>query len=102
MLQSVERVRGFYDVDSNGYVQLAASLKALADVFESHGFAMVDVPVVELLELYLRKNGAQVLSKLYTFVDQGNRQVALRPEFTASVIRAFASQISPSRGPLRV
>lgn len=98
----VERVRGFHDLPPDEYPRWSAARTALVEVLERHDFTLVDLPVVEQLDLYMRKTGAQVLSKLYSFTDQGNREVALRPEFTASVIRAFAAQAQPGRAPLRL
>jgi histidyl-tRNA synthetase len=102
MQQAIERVRGFHDLDAAAYRRFSAVIGSLLDSFRLAGFEMVDVPLVEQLELYLRKNGAQVLSKLYGFTDQGRREVALRPEFTASVIRALASSVVTTRDAVRV
>jgi len=70
--------------------------------FARHGFDQMEVPLVEGLDLYLRKNGAQVLSRLYSFVDPNHGEVALRPEFTASVIRALAAEMENADQPWRV
>ncbi|MDB5060023.1 MAG: histidyl-tRNA synthetase [Chloroflexi bacterium] len=102
MQRAIERVRGFYDMDTTAYRQFETVLTALKESFRLAGFSMIDVPVLEQLDLYLRKNGAQILSKLYGFTDQGRREVALRPEFTASVIRALGPTVALSQEPVRV
>jgi histidyl-tRNA synthetase len=102
MERPVERVRGFHDVDTASHRRWSATLGSLLAAFELAGFGQVDVPVLEQLDLYLRKNGAQVLAKLYSFVDAGRRDVALRPEFTASIIRALGAQVATASEPLRV
>ena len=102
MEHPVERVRGFHDVDAAVFKRRNATLGHLVTAFERAGFEQVDVPVLEHLDLYLRKNGAQVLAKLYSFVDTGRREVALRPEFTASIIRSLAPQVAGLSEPLRV
>jgi histidyl-tRNA synthetase len=99
---SIARVQGFHDLQGDRYRQFAGVLKSLTTSFRLHGYNMIDVPIVESLDLYLRKNGAQVLSKLYSFLDVDRREVALRPEFTASVIRAVASDVRAADPPCRV
>ncbi len=90
---SIARVQGFQDLQGARYRQFADVLNSVTTTFRLHGYGMIDVPIVEGLDLYLRKNGAQVLSRLYSFLDVDRREVALRPEFTASVIRAVAAEI---------
>ena len=63
--------------------------------FGLHGFRRVDVPVLEPAELHLRKSGLEIISKLYSFHDLGGRRICLRPELTASVVRAAIAQPSP-------
>jgi histidyl-tRNA synthetase len=98
----VERVRGFSDVDGAAQRRFSIVVRSLLTSFQLADFTPVDVPIVEHLDLYLRKNGAQVLPKIYAFTDQGKRDVALRPEFTASVIRAFAPRLGQPGGIARV
>ena len=62
-----------------------------ADVVESAGYQQIIPPMMEDLGVFSRIGGAtDVVSKqMYDFVDKGERHVALRPEQTASVCRAF-------------
>lgn len=57
-----------------------------------YGFQRIDVPLVEYSNLFLRSigEGTDIIDKeMYTFVTKGGDKVALRPEFTAGVARAF-------------
>ena len=57
-----------------------------------HGFGEVRTPVFEHTELFLRSVGdtTDVVEKqMYTFNDKGGRSVTLRPEGTASAVRAM-------------
>ncbi|MGH2390329.1 MAG: ATP phosphoribosyltransferase regulatory subunit [Chloroflexota bacterium] len=99
---SIARVQGFHDLEGAEYQRFSDTLNRLITSFALHGYAMMDVPIVEGLELYLRKNGAQVLSRLYSFLDPERTEVALRPEFTASVIRAVAPLMGDGARPHRV
>src|SRR5664280_367608 len=74
MQQPIDRVRGFADTDIDQYQRSAAVRRVLQGAFSLAGYQPIDVPVLEFLELYMRKSGAQVLSKLYGFTDQGRRE----------------------------
>jgi histidyl-tRNA synthetase len=55
-------------------------------------FRYVETPTFEQTELFARTSGdtSDVVSKeMYTFEDKGGRSMTLRPESTASVVRAF-------------
>jgi histidyl-tRNA synthetase len=61
-------------------------------VFERYGFYEIRTPVIEPTELFARGIGGDtdiVGKDMYTFSDQSDRSVTLRPEATASVIRAY-------------
>lgn len=57
-----------------------------------YGFKRLDPPVLEQASLYLRSSGAgsDIVSKeMYVFEDPGGERVALRPEFTPGIARAY-------------
>ena len=64
---------------------------ALAHLGEA-GYEPIDTPLLEDAELFVRKSGGELASRLYTFSDPGGNQVGLRPEFTPSVIRCFIGE----------
>jgi histidyl-tRNA synthetase len=66
-------------------------VEVFADVVEAAGYRQVVPPLVEDLGVFQRIGTAtDVVSKeMYDFVDKGGRHVALRPELTASICRAF-------------
>ena len=63
-----------------------------ASVVEAAGYGEVIPPMLEDLGVFQRIGDATdvVTKEMYDFVDKGGRHVSLRPEFTASVFRAFA------------
>ena len=73
----------------------SARVRALGDAFADHfglaGYGQVSTPVLESLEVFLRVGeGTDVVTKeMYVFTDRDGSEVALRPETTASVARAF-------------
>ncbi len=62
-------------------------------VFESYGFREIRLPIFEQTELFARSVGADtdiVSKEMYTFPDRGGSEsLTLRPEATASVVRAY-------------
>ena len=61
-------------------------------IFEGYGFEEIRTPIIEHSELFNRSIGeyTDIVSKeMYTFPDRKGRMISLRPEGTASVIRAY-------------
>ena len=69
-----------------------AVLRVFDDLAERYGYGLVITPVFEATELFARGVGEEtdiVEKQMYTFRDRGDRSVTLRPEATASVVRAY-------------
>ncbi|MGD1806751.1 ATP phosphoribosyltransferase regulatory subunit [Dapis sp. BLCC M126] len=97
----VERVRGVNDILPSNY-QIDQQIKStLSSNFESYGYRPIDVPLIEYTELYLKKSGEDIISRLYDFVYR-NRRLCLRPEFTASVVRAYLDNLQELPLPMRL
>ncbi|MGB9713761.1 MAG: histidine--tRNA ligase [Candidatus Bathyarchaeales archaeon] len=67
-----------------------------------YGYKEVITPVVESYELLAAKIGEEVRSRMFVFKDLGGRDIALRPEFTASVARLVATTLRTEPRPLRI
>lgn len=64
----------------------------VTEIARSYGFERIDTPIFEMTELFARGvgSGTDIVEKeMYSFKDKGDRDMALRPEFTAGVIRAY-------------
>jgi histidyl-tRNA synthetase len=63
-----------------------------AEVVERAGYGQLITPLLEDLGVFTRIGDATdvVTKEMYDFIDKGDRHIALRPEMTASVCRAFA------------
>lgn len=101
-MQTIERVRGMLDAASQDAQHLDALNAALLQHFAGYGYRPVQVPVIEFAELFLRKSGADISARMYNFTDQGGRRLALRPELTAPVLRAFLQQADRPPLPARL
>ena len=61
-------------------------------IFRVFGFRKIRFPVLEYTGVFTRSIGdtSDIVEKeMYTFQDKGDRSVSMRPEGTASVVRAF-------------
>jgi histidyl-tRNA synthetase len=65
------------------------------------GFEEFDGPVLEALELFTAKSGDEISAQLYTFVDKGERAVALRPEMTPTLARMMAARANGLARPIK-
>ncbi len=63
----------------------------IADTFRSLGYHLIETPIFEHTELFLRLGEATdiVQKEMYTFKDRKGRSLTLRPEITAPVVRAL-------------
>lgn len=70
-------------------------------VARRYGFAEWEAPTVEATELYLKKTGGELPTQLFRFTDQGDRDITLRPELTASLGRIAAGYQREYAKPLK-
>jgi histidyl-tRNA synthetase len=70
--------------------------------FKSYGYNEIQTPTFENLELFKLKSGQEILEELYYFKDKGNRELALRPELTAPVIRFYVNKLQMEPKPLKL
>src|SRR5579875_4124185 len=72
-------------------------LSTFARVVSAAGYGLIITPTFEDLAVFKRigESTDVVRKEMYDFVDKGNRHVALRPELTASVARAFIEHRPP-------
>ncbi len=98
---TVELVRGMRDVTPAEYTASRHVQTILERVIAGYGYQMLDAPIIEHRDLYLRKLGEELVGKVYEF-SFGGRDLALRPEWTASVLRAYVASMQDQPLPLRL
>ncbi|HET9691076.1 MAG TPA: histidine--tRNA ligase [Acidimicrobiales bacterium] len=88
---------GTFDVLAPDSARWAALLATFASVVERAGYGLVVTPTFEDLAVFQRVGESTdiVRKEMYDFVDKGDRHVALRPELTAGVVRAFVQHRPP-------
>ena len=91
----VTSVRGFKDIlpDEIGRWQFVEA--TARQVFENYGYSEIRIPILEKTELFARGIGEAtdiVEKEMYTFTDRSGTSVTLRPEATASIVRAYVEK----------
>lgn len=84
--------RGTNDILPEDQPYWAYVYDRVAEVTGLYGYERIDVPVFEETELFARGvgQGTDIVDKeMYSFQDKGGREITLRPEFTAGVVRAY-------------
>jgi histidyl-tRNA synthetase len=102
MPASFQPVRGMRDLigeEAQAFTIIIAKARQTAELY---GFHEVITPHVEPLELLAAKSGEEIRQRMFIFKDLGERQVALRPEFTASIARLVTTALKNEPKPLRL
>ena len=90
------------DLAPQAWRRMATIRGRLETFLGRRGYDVVGVPSLEQTELFLRKSGGELASRMYSFTDPSGRRVSLRPEFTSSVVRAYAEGTITGPLPLRL
>lgn len=98
---AIERVRGMNDVPPAVHAARARLAAAMLAVVGRAGYAQAEFPIIESTELFLRKAGEERVQQMYAFRYR-NRDLCLRPEYTASVLRSVIPTLASAPLPLRV
>jgi len=96
--QTLPGFREFYPEDFARRNHVFRLWRQTANVF---GFSEYDAPVLEPLELYKAKSGDEIEAQLFSFVDKGGREVALRPEMTPTVCRLVGAKANSLKRPIK-
>ena len=89
-MEEIKNVKGTHDIygeETNAYEKVESLMKSIAEIYSFHG---VRPPVMEYNSVFVRGVGESsdiVRKEMYTFPDKGGRDLTLRPEFTAGIMR---------------
>src|SRR6266849_5407682 len=89
--EPIKAVRGVRDLLPRDRPLWRAAERAAAEVAMRFGYQEIVTPIIEHEELIERvgEETDTVAKELYRFEDRGGRKIALRPEATAGVVRAY-------------
>lgn len=85
------------EMEKRRYIQ-----RNMTSTFFSFGYGEIQTPTFENIELFTTKSGGAILNEIYNFTDKGGRELALRPELTAPVIRCYIERLQMEPKPLKL
>lgn len=88
--QAPQTLKGFRDFLPSEKRKRDYITTIIRKTFETHGFEPVETPTLEYASLLLGKYGAEADKLVYTFEDQGERQIGLRYDQTVPTARLLA------------
>lgn len=89
MIQLVKGTKDIYGAEVKAWQEIEGKMRKLCETF---GIGEIRTPAFEFTELFVRGVGETtdiVQKEMYTFTDDGDRSLTLRPEGTAGVARAY-------------
>ena len=92
MGEKIKTVRGFRDLLGEEARKYRHVVNTIREILERYNFEEIILPTVEYTKLFTRSIGEAtdiVEKEMFTFQDKGGRDIALRPEGTAGVVRAY-------------
>lgn len=99
---TIQRPRGTRDFLPEDSWRRGQVRKTMLDVLEHWGYQEISTPTFEHLELFTIKSGESVTEEIYSFKDKSGRDIALRPELTAPVMRMYVSELQNAPKPQRL
>lgn len=94
-------LKGFQDYLPRIAIVRERMMQTLREVFVSFGFSPIDTPALEYSEILLGKGSNETDKQLYRFMDQGERDVALRFDLTVPLARFMAMHINDLGKPFK-
>lgn len=94
MSSKLQAIRGTKDYIGDDARQLNHIMRKGEEIGNLYGFNPIITPIIEDLAVFKRSLGDTtdvVTKEMYNFTDKGGEDITLRPENTASVVRAFIS-----------
>ena len=91
-MSKIQTPRGMKDITPNESSQWRRLRVIVEEAMDKLNYGFLTTPIVENIEVFNKTVGADsdILSKeMYVFEDRGSNKLALRPEGTASVCRAY-------------
>lgn len=92
--ETVSRLQGMTDLSEESWRSKQELQERLRQLLGEYGYRLLETPVLESTELFLRKSGGELASQLYSFIDSGSNAVSLRPEFTSPIMRHYLENAS--------
>jgi histidyl-tRNA synthetase len=89
MIQKLKYMNDIVDDSATKYNYI---VNLASEVAKNYGFKYINTPIIEMTSLFKRSVGESsdiVNKEMYNFTDKGDRDICMRPEGTAGVVRHF-------------
>jgi histidyl-tRNA synthetase len=97
----MQRLPGFRDFYPEDCARRNYVFDRWRRVANSFGFQEYDGPTLEPTELYKKKSGEELKTQLFRFIEQGDRDVCMKPEMTPTLARLVAARARGYRKPMK-
>lgn len=87
-------LKGTHDIINNEAYNYSYIENLLSNIARIYNFKEFRTPIIEKTSLFVRSVGESsdvVRKEMYSFLDKGEREITLRPEFTAGIIRSIVN-----------
>ena len=104
-MKKFQKIRGMHQVDPNDSEIWSTIAKKIIQIFESYSYKEIRLPIIESTDLFLRSVGEEtdiVNKEMFTFESKSGKSLSLRPEGTASCLRASIEMGLTDMGPSRL
>jgi len=88
----MELPRGMKDFDRDEMLKIEFVRQKFLETAKTFGFDLIEPSPIELLSVLEAKSGPSIRNEIYQFKDKGDREVALRFDFTVGLTRYAAAQ----------
>ncbi|WP_276279734.1 histidine--tRNA ligase [Halorussus caseinilyticus] len=96
-----DHIKGFRDFYPGEMGARREMFDALESTARRYGFREVGTPALERTQMYVDKSGEEIVEELYSFEDQGGRDVAMTPELTPTVARMVVAKQQELSKPIK-
>ncbi|GAA5262944.1 histidine--tRNA ligase [Methanocalculus sp. MC3] len=98
MIQKPRGTRDFFPDELEARRRVEETMR---EAVSRWGYREVSTPEFENLELFTLRSGEGIIEEMYAFQDKGGRDIALRPELTAPVLRMYVNEAKVLNKPVR-
>lgn len=98
----INKPRGTRDFLPKESTQRKEIENRMRKVVNRWGYEEIITPAFEHLSLFTLKSGEGIVGELYNFKDKGERELTLRPELTAPVMRAYVNEMQSMPKPIKL
>ena len=104
-MKKIQKIRGAHEINPSEAKNWSETTKKIISFFESYSYEEIRLPIIENTDLFLRSVGEEtdiVNKEMFSFESKSGKSLSLRPEGTASCLRAAIEMGLTDLGPQRL